>query len=163
MVVDTPVFDEIKDRIQIIQFFKIKNQSGGIVLIAELGELEPHPLEIDIEGIGDVIKSYTQQLSKKEIEEKLFNVEDIGSTPEWLVDIDTQLFSNKKDPSNFPRIYTGKYIYGMAGKTSIHIDKDRCNIEFDSIDGEIVDEKLSLVYHYGNEDWISIFKFIPFF
>ena len=44
LVVDTPVFDEIIEGIQILQFFSHEKQQGGSVSIAEFGVLEPHQI-----------------------------------------------------------------------------------------------------------------------
>jgi hypothetical protein len=162
LVVDTPVFDEITEGIQILQFFYIENQQGGPVLIAEFGVLEPHPIEINVKELCHKIQSNTHHFSKREQDEILYKIRNPGEFPKWFDMLDAEIFEKRRDSAESPRIYNCKYVIKNAKKFSLHPEKE-IGIDFDRADGEIKDEELILVYHYGNKDMLSIFKFVAFY
>ncbi len=161
LVVDTPVFDEIMEGIQILQFFSHDNQQKGSVLLAEFGILEPHPMEINVKELSEEFQSNIQHFSEQEKDEIIYNMGDSGEFPKWFNILESEIFEKRRDSSDFPRIYKGKFAIENTNKFSMNFDKEN-GVEFDNADGEIADEKISLVYHYGNKDMLSIFKFVKF-
>ena len=156
LVVDTPVFDEIVDGIQLIQFFPQKDNQEGMVVIAEYGELEPHPLEIDVDELRDKIHLQMKGLSKEEKDDFFYLIEESKGCPN-VYEAMNAIFNKKKEPQKFTNIYSGKYVIKDGKKVLIQPIQ---NQEYNSAEGEIKDNEISLLYHHENKDFISIFKFL---
>lgn len=161
LVVDTPVFDEIVEGIQILQFFPPNNQKEGLILIAEFGVLDPHPMEIDVKKISDEFQSSIDHFSNQEKEDILYKIGKSGEFPKWFDILESEIFEKRRDSSDVPNVYTGKYVVDKNNKFSIHL-VEAIGADYDSVDGEGTHEELSLVYHYVNKDMISIFRFVAF-
>jgi hypothetical protein len=159
LVVDIPVFDEIVDGIQILQFFPKVSQQEGLAMLAEYGELAPHPLEINVEELQKKIQSQMKDMSKEEKDEFCYEIED-STGHSRLFGAMNSIFKNKKETQKFPRIFTGKY--EVKDTKKILIQPNQKN-QYQNAEGDFADENLSLVYHYGTKDYISIFKFVPFY
>ena len=162
LVVDTPVFDEIFEVIQVMQFFQQNNKLEGVVMIAEYGEMKSHPIEISIKRIQDILHSFLNQPSEEEQDKSFYRIYDSKSHPKWIDVLGSEIFSDKKDPDKYPKIYPGKYVISDTNKITLHPEKVDGGIEWNYADGKITNTELSLTFHYEDKETVSIFKFAVF-
>lgn len=165
MVVDSPVFDEIKEGIRVLQFYPNEGQKEGFVSIAELGELENHPQEVNLTELGKHFQSHLQDVAKEEKRAFWYTIQNSKVIPPWFNVLESHIFHKKKDPNAPSLKFRGNYVIIESNKFVVYRGMNIGALERDSevyADGQISEESLSLVYHYEGIDWISVFKFVPF-
>ncbi len=161
LVVDTPVFDEITESIQLMQFFLNENQLNGTVIIAEFGELDPHLSEFNVEDLRQKLQAQATAGLNEKNNELWYKTGSTEEFPKWFNTLNSKILIKKKNPDKFPRVYVGKMEKDATGKIIIYPENTKGNITQISVE-ETKDEKLSAVYHYEDKDMISIFTFVSF-